>query len=233
MTEGVTTQASAEPEQKASSDKELNFRRLEEARNKDRENSIRLEMQNEMLQSELTQIKEYMKPKEADPFDDVDELIDPELKRKLQKKFDNLGSSLERKAGEIAERKYQEIQDRKEEADRKNFLPKLQSRYNDFDDVMSEGNIIEFGKEDPVFLQTVLMVPDEYKKREMLYQKIKNSKAGVKTPTVQDKVQANQRNPYFIPSGSAPTTSAIDFDLNAPGAREAAYSKLKAAKRGK
>ena len=234
MTEGVTTQATAEPEQKASSDKELNFRRLEEARNHDREERIRVETQNQMLQNELNQIKEYMKPKEADPFDDIEEYIDPELKKRLEAKFSNFASSVERKAAETAKNTYQEIQNKKKEADDKNFMSKLQDKYNDFDEVMSEQNIFEIGKQKPAFLKAILKVPSEFEKREDLYLEIKNSKAaGVKTPTVQDRVQANQKNPYFIPSGSAPTSNAIDFDLNAPGAREAAYQKLKAAKKGR
>jgi hypothetical protein len=228
MNEGVTSQETAEPETKSSSDKELNFRRLEEARNKEREDKIRLELQNQQLTKEVQEMKEFLKPKEVDPFDDVDEYIEPELKARLQAKFDKVSSSLERKAEEIAERKYQEIQKRKEEDDKKNFLPKLQKEFNDFDQIMTEQNIMELGKNDSWSLKTVLMIPDEYEKRKALYEKIKERKQLEENkPTIQDKVQKNMRNPYFIPSSATPNSPAIDYDLNADGARQAAYQSLK------
>lgn len=231
MTEGVTEQAVAAPEDRASSDKEYNFRKLEEAREKEREERYKVELQNQMLQKELEEIKEYLKPKDPDPFDDVDEYIEPELKQRLEAKFAKVSSSFERKAEEIAERKYQEIQSKKEEAEKKNFLPKLQKKYQDFNDVMTEQNIKLLGEKDERFLKAVLKNPDEYEKREDIYHRIKEIKgAEEKKPTIQDKVNANQRNPYHVPASAAPTSNAIDFDLNSPGAREEAYKKLQAAK---
>lgn len=225
MTVGVKDQAPAAPE-KASSDKELNFRKLEAAREQDREKAIRLEMQNQMLEKELSEIKEYLKPKEVDPFDDIDEFIEEPLKKKLEAKFNKVVSLSERKAEEAVERKLLERERQKEEAEKKNFLPKLKSSYNDFDEVMTEKNIYELGEKDPEFLTAVLEMPDEYRKRELLYNRIKKQKKEPE-PTVQDKVQKNLRNPYFIPASAAPTSNALDFDLNAPGARLAAYQKLK------
>lgn len=234
MTVGVKDQEAAEPDVKASSDKELNFRKLEEARLREREEKMRLEMQNETLQNELKEIKEYLKPKERDPFEDIDDYIEPEVKKALVDKFNRFGSSFERKAEEIAEKKYQEIQRQKEEAEKKNFLPKLQNEFNDFDQVMTEQNIMEIGEKDPTFLQTVLMVPDEYEKRKFLYQRIKANKSNAEPEkTVQDRVRQNQKNPYHVPSSASPTSDAIDFDLDSPGARESAYQKLRSAQRGK
>lgn len=232
MTEGVKVQETAEPERKASGDKDYNFRRLEEEKNRSRENEIRLEMQNQMLQKELSEIKEYLKPKEADPFEGIDDLIEPELKQRLEAKINKVSSNLERKAEEIAERKIEERERKKAEAEKSNFLQKLQKDYSDYDQVMSDQNIADFAKADPDTLKIVLALPDEYEKRRYLYSRIKGQKAA-KEPTVQDKVQKNLKNPYFVPSSAAPTSNAIDYDLNAPGARAAAYQKLKVAQKQK
>lgn len=226
MTEGVNNQATAEPEQKASSDKAYNFRMLEEAKEKEREARIRAETEKQMLQKELMEIKDLLKPKEVDPFDSDD--IDPELKTRLEAKLAKERATYERKAEEIAEKTYQKKQTEKDEAKKKNYLQRLRETFSDYDSVVNENNILELSQKDPVFLETALEVPDDYKRREKTYHRIKSMKtAETSTPSVQEKVKDNQRNPYHVPSGGFATSTAIEFDVRSKDARERAYAALK------
>ncbi len=227
MTEGVKDQAIAEPEQKALSDKEINFRNLEQARDQEKEARMRAELQSEMLRKEMDEIKELLKPKEVDPLDGDD--IDPDLRNKVNARFAKERATFERKAEEIAKSTYSRIEREREEADKKNFLPKLKKKYADYDDVMSAQNLKVLEEKDPVFLRTVLLVPDEYERRKLTYKKLKTFKD--ETPSVKDKVKENQKNPYYIHAGAAPTSNAIGFDLNTKEARDAAYKMLKDAQR--
>ena len=234
MTEGVTTQETAEPAKEVlsqSSDKDYNFRRLEEAKEKEREQRIRAEMQAEALQKEIQEIKEYLKPKEKDPFDDDDEFIDPELKTRLNAKLAKERESLKREAERIARDTYSNIQKEKDEAEQKNFLKRLKEKYPDFDEVVNEQSIAEFHKKDPDAMETILDIEDEYKRRERAYKKMKSFKESTPEPSVKEVVAKNQKNPYHVPNTSAPTSNAIDFDVRSKEARESAYAALKAAQR--
>lgn len=230
MTEGVNSQEVAQPEKKAS-DKEFNFRRLEAEREKEREARIKAELEAQMRQKELEEIKEYLKPKEKDPFDDSDDVIDPELRSRIEAKLAKERSTFERKAEEIAKSTYERIQREKEEAEKKNYLQKLRGEFKDYDDVVSEQNLAVMFEKDPVFAEAALKIPDDYDRRKLVYARIKALGPQEEAPSVKDKVLENQKNPYHVPSGSAPTSNAVDYDLNTRESREAAYKRLKQAQR--
>jgi hypothetical protein len=232
MTEGVNEQANAQPEKAQSheglSNKEFNFRKLEAAREADREARIRAEMQAEQMRNELREIKEMLQPKEQDPLDGVEDFVDPvRLKAKLEKER----TRFTREAKEIAERTYEE---RKQKDEKANFFQRLRGQFSDYDEVMNETNLAHLQEEDPVFLDTVVKVPDEYERRLDTYKKIKSMQA--KKPkleeraSIKEKVEENMRNPYFIqPSSGNP--SAVEFDIRSKSARDQAYQKLKAAQK--
>lgn len=232
MTEGVNEQATAQPEktqsQEAVSNKELNFRRLEAAREAEKEARIRAEMQTEQMRNELKEIKQMLQPKEIDALDGVEDFVDPErLKKKLQQERDRN----RREAAEIAERTYEE---RKQKDEKANFFQRLRGQFSDYDQVMNEANLAHLQEEDPVFLDTVVKVPDEYERRLDTYKKIKSMQA--KKPkieeraSIKEKVEENMKNPYFIQPSSG-TPSAVEFDVRSKSARDQAYQKLKAAQK--
>lgn len=234
MTEGVTEQETADPVKSAtsqSSDKDYNFRRLEEAREKELERRMQAEMQAEMLRKEIEEIKGYLKPKEKDPFDDSDEYIDPELRSRLEAKLAKERESLKREAERIARDTYSSIEKEREEADKKNFLKKLKQKYADFDEVVNEQSIIEFQKKFPDDVEIIMDIEDPYKRRERAYKKFKSWSTSKEEPSVKDVVAKNQKNPYHVPNSSAPSSNAVDFDVRSKSAREAAYAALKAAQR--
>lgn len=223
MTDGVNnaeiaTQQESSPQV---TDKELNFRRLEAIRDQEREARIRAEMHAQAMHKELEAIKQMLQPKEADPLDDVEDYVDAtRLKAKLEKER----ASFKKEAEEIARRTYEE-KDR--EREQKNFLGRLKAEYRDFDEVMTESNLAQLEKTNPVFLKAVLAIPDDYERRKLAYEYLKNSRAPTEErASIKEKVEENARNPYYIPPTSG-TPAAVEFDLHSKEARNQAYAKLK------
>lgn len=238
MTEGVTEQVVAKPEEKTAhrdglSDKELNFRKLEAEREKEREARIRAEMQNEAMQRELKQIQEMLKPKEIDPLDqlqDITELDPSKLKALLARRE----AELERKAREIAK---QTIKEEREQDKKTNFRDHLRRQYQDYDEIMNERVIADIQEREPDAVDAILAIEDDYVRCEKAYRFIKkriNAKPPEKVPeeSIKAKVEENMTNPYLIPSATAtPPYGGVSFDVTSSSARKAAYEKLKAAQK--
>lgn len=229
MTEGVKDQQAAEAEVKpvaqTVSDKELNFRRLEQAKEAEREARLRAEMRNESLEREIQSIKQMLQPKDEDPLEGVEDYVDPARLRATLAKQE---ARFRKEAEEIAQRKYEQIE---KEREAKSFHERLRSRYNDYDNVMSENAIADLEKTNPEFLEAVLEIPDDFKRREKTYKflKAKEQKPAPKA-SIQEVVEENKKNPYYIAPGSG-QPSAVEFDIGSPKARQEAYKRLKAAQR--
>jgi len=227
MNEGVNPQDLAVPEQKPQeglSDKELNFRRLEAAREQERDARVRAEMQAEMMRKELEEIKQMLQPKEQDPLDGAEDFVDP---ARLRAKLEKERAHFKKEAKEIAK---QTIREEREEEGKRNYLQRLKSQFPDYDHVMNEQAIANLNNVDPVFLETVLEVPDDYARRLSTYKKLKSMQNVKPQESIKEKVDENMKNPYFI-SPSSGTPSAVEFDTRSKAAREQAYTKLKEAQR--
>jgi hypothetical protein len=91
MTDGVINQAAAAPEtvepQKLASDKAReNFARLEASKQVERDARIRAEMEREMLQKQINEMKLAQSSKEEpDPLDGVDDYIDKAFSLSVKK----------------------------------------------------------------------------------------------------------------------------------------------------
>lgn len=240
MTEGVNNQDVAKPEEKTAhrdglSDKELNFRRLESEREKEREARIRAEMQAEAMQRELKKIEEMLKPKEVDPLDQLEDISDLDP-NKLKAIFSQKEAQLERKAREIAR---EAIKEEREQDKKTNFRDHLRRQYQDYDQVMNEKTIAEIQERDPDAVDAISAIEDPYVRCEKAYLFFKKKMAAQKlaqqekpVESMQKTVEENMLNPYMIPAGSAsPPYAAVDFDARSPSARKQAYEKLKAAQR--
>lgn len=236
MTEGVTNQDIAKPEEKTAhreglSDKELNFRKLEAEREKEREARIRAEMQAESMQRELKRIEEMMKPKEVDPLDqiqDISELEPAKLKQILAKRDE----SFKREALEIAKQTFKE---EKEQEKKTNFRDHLRRQYQDYDHVMNEQTIAAIQEREPDAVDAISAIEDPYVRCEKAYHFFKKRMAKPEekvVESVKQKVEENMSNPYLVPAGSAsPPYGGIEFDVQSPSQRKQAYEKLKAAQR--
>jgi hypothetical protein len=232
MSDGVKDQEIAQPEVKAQpvdqvSDKELNFRRLEQAREAEKEARIRAEMQNEMLRQEVEHIKQMFQPKEEDPLDGVEDYVDP---ARLRAKLEKERAAMKRESKAIAEQIYEE---RKKKDESENFMQRLKMQYPDYDSVMNEANLAALEKTDPVFLESVLDVKDDYTRRRHTYNKLKSMQQAAskaQAPSIKEKVEENLKNPYYI-APSQGTPNAVEFDTSSQAARDKAYAALKAAQR--
>lgn len=242
MEEGVNTQEAAAPESQKdlpqqnnfSENARQNFARLESAREAEREARMKAEMQAQLMRQELEMYKESMKPKEKDPLDDIDDMDDPAtIRNKFKLQLEKERVKLKREAKEIAKETYAEL---KKQDDQENVIPRLRSQYSDYDAVMNKENLSRLEQEDPVFLETVLLVGDDFERRQKTYKKLKSLSPKPQEPklSIKEKVEENSKNPFYIPAGSGHANSpvdAIDFDVKSPAAKQHAYAKMKAAQR--
>ncbi len=232
MEPGVTNQEAAAPEAKkeakASSDKELNFRRLEALKDQERERAIRAEAQNEMLKRDLESIKNSLMPAEKDPLDEIEDFSDPEKVRSAYKtSWNKREARLKKEAEDIADRRIEQKLKEREDA---NWLGRLKSEYRDYDEVLNDDTVARLAESNPNFVQAVMQIPDEYARRKVVYELLKKEKPKAESPSIKEKVEENARNPFFIPPSQG-TPPAVDYDLQSPSSRQAAYAKLKAAQR--
>jgi hypothetical protein len=235
MTEGVNTQEAAVPEKEKIAQQQLaseksreNFARLEAAKDAEREARIRAEMEREMLRKEMDEIKQMLRPQEKDPLDEVEDYVDP---ARLKAAFARREATYKREAEEIARKTFAEL---RQQEDKQNYLQKLKGNYHDFDEVMTEANIASLETNDPVFLEAVLEIQDDYKRREKTYKYLKSKKQAPmeEKPSIKEKIEENLHNPFYIPSSvGTPASGHVDFDIKSSNARKQAYEKLKAAQR--
>lgn len=236
MTDGVMNSGDVLPETKTApqeglSNKELNFRRLEAEREKEREARIRAEMHAESMQREMKRIEEMLKPKEVDPLDNIQDIADLDP-QKLKAILSQRDANFKREAREIAKEAYKE----EREHDKKtNFRDHLRRQYQDYDQVMNEQTIAQIQEREPDAVDAISAIEDPYVRCEKAYKFFKKrmevSKADKPIESIRQKVEENMSNPYMIPAGSGtPPYSAIEFDGSA-SSRKAAYEKLKAAQR--
>jgi hypothetical protein len=82
-------------------------------------------------------------------------------------------------------------------------------------------------------LKSVLKIQDDYERRLLTYEYLKAQqpkKQAEEKASIKERVEENQRNPYYIPAGSG-TPTALEFDIKSKSARDQAYQKLKEAQR--
>ena len=236
MTEDVNTQAIVEPAQDTQSTGQSeksreNFARLEKAKEESAERAHKAEMEAALLKQRLDALEAMQKPKEVevDPLDGMEDFVDPKA---LKAALDHREKRLKREAEEIADRRFKEW---KAQEHQQNHVSRLKSEYPDYHEVMTEANIVAAEKNNPEFVQSLLHIKDDYERKKLAYGFMKRNSATKEAPppthSIKERVEENQRNPFYIPAGSGTPTSAVDFDIKSPQARAAAYAKLKAAQK--
>ncbi len=236
MTEGVIDQETAAPELRevnprpVVSDKELNFRRLEEAREEDRQRAFKAEMESALLKQRLEMLEKTTSPRESDPLEGVEDFVDPARYKADQARRE---VRLKKEAEEIAERKFREYQQKNKQETHEDTL---RNKYSDYDQVMTKENIMQFQETNPEFIKSLQYINDDTERKTLAYQFFKRNMKPKEDlrQAIKDKVRDNAANPVMIGAGSgtpASSTDAIDFDVSSPQARATAYAKLKAAQR--
>lgn len=216
----VEVQTQVEPEQKQN-DKELNFRAFEAKKNKEIEAE---RAERFRLQKELEDLKQRINQKDEE--EDYDPYIDT---RRLEKKLARFGQQTEEKTTTKIQQAVQEAI----------YTEKKQAWLDanpDFYDVM-ENNVKKLMEKAPEISKSILSMPDNFERQKLVYNTIKTmglDKPEQKSPSIQDKVDANRRSPYYQPSsmGTAPYAPTGDFS---DAGKKRAYEemqKLKQSMRG-
>lgn len=211
------SQNSQAPSQDKPSDKELNFRQLEakHQRQLDQERSARIAAEQRI--QELSQ-------KPAAPLDD-DQDDEPYVDHK----------KLERKLQRFGQQQSQQTQSDIQKAVQQALSQERQQNWiksnPDFYDVLEHSN--KLAMKDPDLAESILDMPEGFERQKLVYKTIKSQglhKPEPKATSIQDKVDANRRSPYYQPSnvGSAPYSSQSDFS---DSGKKQAYDKMQELKK--
>lgn len=206
----VVNQAQVQTEIKQN-DKELNFRALEAKYRRELEQERAARAEAERRAQELAS-----RSVQQDDDDDSEPYVND---KKLQRKL----SDFERRMEERIEKKAQEKAYMAIEQERQQSWLKQNS---DFYDIMQHAE--KFAQFDPELAETILQMPDSFERQKLVYKNIKAlgiHKPPAPQPSIQDKIDANRRSPYYQPSGpgSAPYQSMGDFSQSG---QKNAYAKM-------
>ena len=199
-------QPTATTEQKPN-DKEYNFRQLEQKyqRQLEQERAGRLEA--EKIAQEAQSRKA---PQEDD--DDSEPYVDH---KKLSRKFADFEKNMEKKIDERAEQKARMMMDQ-------NKRESWMKQNPDFYDVLQHAE--KFAQQDPELAEAILDMPDTFERQKLVYKNIKA--LGVHKPkapdqSIQSKVDANRRSPYYQPSNVAASPYSGQGDFSQAGQKNA------------
>jgi gas vesicle protein len=215
MSAQVETVATEQPKM---SDKEFNFRQLE-AKYK---NEIERERQSRQeLEQKLQMLSQQQVQVHQDEEDDSAPYVD---NRKLEKKLARFGQSTQ---SEIQKAKEDAKREAKDELKQEMWL----DSNPDFFDVLQHAD--KLAAANPRLADTILRMPDNFERKRLVYENIKMlnlHKPAPKEPSIQEKVDANRRSPYYVPSGiaNAPYQSVGDFS---DAGQKASYEKMQEMKK--
>lgn len=209
-------------------DKEFNFARLRQEKERAIAAAEEAISQKQRLEQEIEKIRGQQQKMRAPEFEDEDEADDEPyvnkkgLKRVLSKLDQNIESKIDERAQAIARKILDEER-------QKNFVFQLKSEYRDFSDVVTADSLEKLDKANPRMAGIIDRMPDGYEKGQMIYETIKTMGLHKKPEaSVKEKVEQNMRNPYYHPS-TAGQGSVTMGDFTQAG-QKAAYDKVSALK---
>lgn len=204
------------------SDKELNFRQLESKYQKqlEQERSARIEAER-IAQEALSRKQHVSHQQEEEDEDDSEPYVDH---KRLNKKLAKFGEQSKKSTQEEVQKAVQvALADER----RQNWL----KSNPDFYDVLQHAE--KFAEKDPDLAESILQMPDGFERQKLVYKNIKAfglHKPEQKQSSVQEKIDANKRSPYYQPSGvgTAPYSQGGDYS---PAGQKQAYEKMNELKR--
>lgn len=196
-------------------DKELNFRKLESKYQQELayERSLREEAQR--------QAQSLSQSHKTEPDEEDDDSSEPYVDHKrLNKKLNKFGLNTQ---SEIKNAMNQAKELAKEELKQELFL----ENHSDFHQVLEKAEL--FAEKHPKLAENILRMPAGFERQKLVYHTIKE--LGIDKPkapeqTIQQKIDANRKAPYYQPSGvgASPYHSASDFSTSG---QKQAYDKMK------
>ena len=205
-----TQENQVQPPESKPSDKELNFRNLEARyqRELEKERSARIEAERLVQESRKNSV------------DDDDDESEPYVDhKKLAKKLNKFGEQTR----QIAQSEVQkEVQKAIQQERQSNWL----KQNSDFQEVMQYAEVL--AQRNPDLAESILEMPEGFERQKLVYKNIKAMgihKPEVKAPSIQEKVDANRRGPFYQPSsaGTSPYSSGGDFSQSG---QKAAFDKM-------
>lgn len=205
------------PQEQQPSNKEINFRKQEAMFQRQLEHE---KLAREQLQRELEEVKSSRSRSQESEEEGDDE---PYVGHKrLARQFSNFEKKMDEKIDKRAEEKARTMvqQERQQGWLRQN---------PDFYDVMQHAD--RFADKDPELAETILQMPEGFERQKLVYKTIKAMgihKPEEKKSTIQDKVDANKRSPFYQPSGigTAPYGVVNGGKDYSPAEGKNAYAKM-------
>jgi hypothetical protein len=204
--------------QEKPNDKELNFRALEaktiQAERRAQEAERRALEAEKMAQEAIS--RKQASPQDEDDDEDDQAYVDHKRLNKQLNKFGQNTKSEIQKAMEEAKRTA------KEEVKREVWL----EQNPDFYDTLKHAD--KLLEKAPKLAEAILRMPESFERQQLVYNNIKAlgvDKPEVKQPSIQEKIDANRKSPYYQPSGISPAPYAAAGDFSASGQKNA-YAKM-------
>lgn len=201
------------------SDKELNFRRLQEKYEKQIEQERQATLEERRARVEAERRAQEMENSRRHNDDDDDEEVFVDKKR-LEKRLASFGDHQKKQTKEETKQEIHAIL----EEERWNMW---RNQNKDFDDVMKHADKIP--EVNPELAETILAMPPGVKRQQLVYHSIKTM--GLNQPRSQEqspqqKIDANRKSPYYQPSGLSASPYAPVGDFSKTGQKQN-YDKMK------
>ncbi len=205
--------AQEKPVEAKQNDKELNFRQLEQRYERQLSQEKAARMEAERIAQEALAKRETH---QDDDDDDSEPYID---KRRLEKKLAKFGEQTQKQTqNDINKAVHTALHEERKQ----NWI----KSNPDFYDVLQ--NAEKFAQQDPELAESILEMPEGFERQKLVYRAMKAKNYHLpeqKSPSIQEKIDANRRSPYYQPSGvgAAPYAAAGDFSSHG---QKQAYDKM-------
>lgn len=209
------------PQDVKPNDKEYNFRQIEKNLKEEREARKFESARREELEKEIQVLRaQAQAPQEED--DTSEPYVDHKKLNKTLSKFGQNTQSEIQKAMETAKQKA------KEELKQEMFL---ENRPDFYDVIQKHANTLY--EKSPELANSILTMPDTFERQKLVYHNIKSlglDKPQGRESTIQEKIDANKKSPYYQPSGVTAAPYAAAGDFSSTGQKNA-YSKMQELKK--
>lgn len=214
MNEEVQNVSNAEPK---SNDKEFNFRQVERKLMEERAEKEKIAREREQLAKELEELRRSQVKFNDDEEDDSEPYVD---KKRLKKEQARFGQQIKQETqSDIQKAVHAALHE-----ERKNNWIKQNP---DFYETL-QNHADKIVQRDPELAETILQMPEGFERQKLVYKNIKAlglDKPESKQPSIQEKIDANRRSPYYQPSGVATAPYSSVGDFSAVGQKNA-YEKM-------
>lgn len=204
------------PEQKPN-DKDYNFRALEAKLQQER--AARLQAEKEAQEAKKMAEEATVRNNRTNEEDDDDS--EPYVDKKKLNKF---GANLKQTTqSEIQKAMAMAKTQAKEELKQEMYL----ESNPDFFQTLQHAD--KFAEKNPRLAESILRMPEGFERQRLVYENIKAlgvDRPETKQPTIQDKIDANRKSPYYQPTGVAPPPGSMGGDFS-PAGQKNAYEKMK------